>query len=86
MRELHTPVEDLNRERTYFTMIEGKCDKVSHAAQWAHRRVSKYDKIGVDFPTSLVTSSFDKPNQVIISKIPGNLNHRYLTTVKVALS
>lgn len=24
MRELHTPVEDLDRERNYFTMIEGE--------------------------------------------------------------
>ena len=29
MRELHTPVEDLNRERSYFTMIEGECHIVS---------------------------------------------------------
>ena len=26
MRELHTPVEDLSRERSYFTMIEGKSE------------------------------------------------------------
>ena len=24
MRELHTPVEDFDRDRAYFTMIEGK--------------------------------------------------------------
>ena len=29
MRELHTPVEDLNRERSYFTMIEGECHIIS---------------------------------------------------------
>jgi hypothetical protein len=29
MRELHTPVEDLNRERNYFTMIEGECYNIS---------------------------------------------------------
>ena len=29
MRELHTPVEDLNTERNYFTMIEGECYSIS---------------------------------------------------------
>jgi hypothetical protein len=29
MRELHTPVEDLDRERNYFTMIEGESYNMS---------------------------------------------------------